>query len=184
MALVLSLALAAFAPPASSLHGPAVAHRCRRALPLMQDDKSATLQDDKSATPYAKLASVPAAGDAAALLVFAAIGRGNHNSDGGNIFTTAAPFLATWALLSPLLGAYKPADTRAAFLLAPLPTIAVAVPLGCALRGLLQGYQPPLPFWIVALIATTVLVEGWRFVFYTLDDTFDQFTAAILDDDD
>ena len=114
------------------------------------------------------------------ILLFAAIGRGNHNSDGGSVLTTAAPFLLTWALIAPLLGAYKTPETRAAALLDPLPAVAIAAPLGCALRGVLQGYQPPLPFWIVALIATTVLVDGWRLAFFSLDNAFDQFANAII----
>ena len=130
--------------------------------------------------PYLQLLTPRAAGDAAMLLLFAAIGRGNHNTDGGSVFTTAAPFLLSWSLVAPLVGAYRSPTTRTAALLDPLPAIAVSVPLGCALRGVLQGYQPPLPFWIVALIATTVRVEGWRLAFFALDEAFDQFADAIV----
>lgn len=141
-----------------------------------------------SSLPYGQLASAQAAGDAAALLLFAAIGRGNHGTDGGSAFTTAAPFLLTWLSVAPWLGAYgKPAASRTDALLAPLPAIAVTVPLGCALRGLLQGYQPPAPFWIVALIATTILIGGWRVAFFTygeFDSMVNRFTNAIIDEDD
>jgi len=34
--------------------------------------------------------------------------------------------------------------------------------LGCALRGVIKGYVPPLPFVIVTLIATLVLLGGTR----------------------
>ena len=51
------------------------------------------------ADSYARLLSVLAAGDAAAFVLFAAIGRGSHDSTTGNALTTAAPFLATWAAL-------------------------------------------------------------------------------------
>jgi hypothetical protein len=166
---------------------------CRRAAPLLQvnvDNKPPPVKTESADTaeasnplpalPYAQLLTPRAAGDVAMILLFAAIGRGNHNSDGGSVLTTAAPFLLTWALIAPLLGAYKTPETRAAALLDPLPAVAVAVPLGCALRGVLQGYQPPLPFWIVALIATTVLVDGWRLAFFSLDNAFDQFANAIV----
>ena len=136
-----------------------------------------------SKLPYAQLMSLRAAGDAGALLIFAAIGRGNHNSADGSALTTALPFIITWALLAPWLGAYKSVGTRTEALLAPLPTIVASVPLGCALRGVLQGYQPPMPFWIVALLATTVLIEAWRAVHYEFDSVFDKFADAIVDDE-
>ena len=136
-----------------------------------------------SKLPYAQLMSLRAAGDAGALLIFAAIGRGNHNSADGSALTTALPFIITWALLAPWLGAYKSVGTRTEALLAPLPAIVASVPLGCALRGVLQGYQPPMPFWIVALIATTALIEAWRAVHYEFDSVFDEFADAIVDDE-
>jgi hypothetical protein len=144
-------------------------------------DPSSTLS---SSLPYAQLGSVRAAGDAGALLIFAAIGRSNHNTDDGSALTTAMPFIISWALLAPWLGAYKRVDTRKEAMLAPLPAVAVSVPLGCALRGVLQGYQPALPFWIVALISTTVLLDIWRVMHFQLDSAFDEFADAIVDDDD
>ena len=51
------------------------------------------------ADSYTRLLSVLAAGDAAAFVLFAAIGRGSHDSSTGNALTTAAPFLAAWAAL-------------------------------------------------------------------------------------
>ena len=105
---------------------------------------------------YSQLLSLLAAGDAAALLLFAAIGRGNHDTATGNVLTTAAPFLLSWAALAPPLGAYagqRPATLREAATV-PVLAWAVAVPCGCALRGVLNDRMPAAPFWIVALIAT------------------------------
>ena len=42
----------------------------------------------------------------------------------------------------------------------------MAVPCGCALRGLLQGRVPAAPFWLIALIATLGLLEAWRLSYY------------------
>lgn len=55
-----------------------------------------------------------AAGDAAALLLFAYIGHTTHGSDGldvAGVLRTAAPFLACWFAISPFLGAYRRAAT-------------------------------------------------------------------------
>ena len=158
MLLLATLASSSFLATSSPGHGAAAVPRTHQ-LVLKAETPA-------SALPYAQLASVTAGGDATMLLLFAAIGRGNHNTDDGSVLLTAAPFLLSWALIAPWLGAYKPADTRTEALIAPLPSIAVTVPLGCALRGVLQGYQPPLPFWIVAIIATTVLLESWRAAYF------------------
>ena len=47
--------------------------------------------------------------------------------------------------------------------------------------------MPPAPFWVVALIATAVLLEAWRMAHYqatTLNAALDDFASAIVDDDD
>ena len=149
------------------------------------------LAPSKAAAPsdYAQLLSPLAAGDAAALLIFAAIGRGNHDTATGNVLTTAAPFLLSWAALAPPLGAYagrRPATLREAAT-APVLAWAVAVPCGCALRGVLNDRMPAAPFWIVALVATGVLLEAWRLAYHQasgVSAAMDDFVAAIVDDDD
>ena len=40
----------------------------------------------------------------------------------------------------------------------------VATPLGLVFRGLSKGYVPPTPFIIVSMVATAVLLVGWRSV--------------------
>ena len=159
------------------------------AWPCMVAQEPDTGGAAKLTEAYKGLLSVLAAGDAAALVVFAAIGRGNHASDAGNALTTAAPFLVTWAALAPPLGAYaSPArGTRLEAATAPLLAWAAAVPCGCALRGLLQQRMPAAPFWAVALAATAVLLEAWRMMHFqavTFNDALDRFVDAIVDDDD
>ena len=48
----------------------------------------------------------------------------------------------------------------------------VAVPLGCVLRGVIKGYVPPVPFVIVTMIATLVIVGGARVAFAFAEDFF------------
>lgn len=154
-------------------------------------ERSSSDEADKALRPpdYSQLLSPLAAGDAAALLLFAAIGRGNHDTATGNVLTTAAPFLLSWAALAPPLGAY--AEQRAATLreaaTTPVPAWLIAVPCGCALRGVLNDRMPAAPFWVVALIATGVLLEAWRLAYHqasSVNAAMDEFVAAIVDDDD
>ena len=127
------------------------------------------------------------AADAAALLTFAAIGRGNHNSADGSVLTTAAPFLLAWFAVSPAVGAF-PANARTVrdAVLPLLPAWALAVPAGCFCRGLLQDRLPASPFWIVALIATAVLLSAGRLALLQISEgerAIDRFVAAIVDED-
>ena len=83
-----------------------------------EDDAELTRRTDAvdgksmAADSYTRLLSVLAAGDAAVFVLFAAIGRGSHDTDTGNALTTAAPFLAAWAALAPPLGAYPARASR------------------------------------------------------------------------
>lgn len=78
-------------------------------------------------------------GDAIAILLFAYIGRSTHgdNAIDLELFKTAAPFLASWFFMSPLLGAYtRPATANVmSTLLSFSRAWAVSVPMGLALRG-------------------------------------------------
>ena len=60
--------------------------------------------DEDPGTRVAKLV----AGDVAAILVFAAIGRGNHGEGVfvGDVFATALPFLVGWFAVSPVAGTF------------------------------------------------------------------------------
>lgn len=127
--------------------------------------------------------------DAAALLLFAAIGRANHGVGDGDdalqTLATAAPFWVAWFVTSPLTGVYAQnrSDVTAARSNSNnnlvvdswkqiLPAWAVAVPLGCVLRGIVKGYVPPIPFVVVTLVATLVILGIGRLVFSIVEDFF------------
>lgn len=81
-----------------------------------------------------------AAGDAFFILLFAYIGRANHGDSAIDLalFATAAPFLASWFLISPLLGSYTRAATAnvSSTIQNFLRAWAVSIPMGLALRGM------------------------------------------------
>lgn len=115
-----------------------------------------------------KRSALLAAGDLAALVLFAAVGRANHGEGDalGAVLVTAAPFVAAWALAAAPLGAFGPEargrDVPAA-LLAGAKAWALAAPLGLALRAVSQGGRaPPLPFVLVTLLAGGGLLLAWR----------------------
>lgn len=121
--------------------------------------------------------------DTIMLLVFAAVGKASHSSVDGYglldvllaVAQTAAPFLLSWFLVAPLLGGYTPMATSADWKQSTIATTKawiVAVPLGCLLRGIVKGYMPPLPFVIVTLIATFVLLVGGRLLYTTAAELY------------
>ena len=73
----------------------------------MQVQMQNQLLEPQAAVRDLKERPVLAAGDAAAIVVFAGIGRMNHASDDGSVLLTALPFLVSWFLVAPLLGAYR-----------------------------------------------------------------------------
>ena len=51
----------------------------------------------------------------------------------------------------------------------------------------LQERMPAAPFWVVALVATGVLLGVWRAAYFqaaAVSQTVNDFTEAILEDDD
>jgi len=105
------------------------------------------------------------AGDAAALLLFATIGRANHHealSFSGSL-ETGFPFLMGWFLTAPFTGAFSShgGNPRTAAM-AAAKSWAIAAPLGIILRSIGKGYIPEKTFVIVSLVATAVLLVGWR----------------------
>ena len=75
----------------------------------------------------------------------------------------AAP--AGWFPAAFLLGSYgKEAQVSSvpAAVAQAAKTWAAGIPTGLVLRGLAKGYVPPTPFIIVSLVATAVLLVGWR----------------------
>ena len=116
-----------------------------------------------------------AIGDISAFVVFAAIGRSNHNEDGGLIDTllTAAPFALSWILISPFLGAYSRQATSAlsSLPLGILPSLAVSTISGLAIRAVIKGYTPPIIFAILTFIFPFILLCIWRAVYIKLVGT-------------
>mmetsp|Transcript_12191 Transcript_12191/g.22852 ORF Transcript_12191/g.22852 Transcript_12191/m.22852 type:complete len:253 (+) Transcript_12191:138-896(+) len=119
--------------------------------------------------------------DFAALVLFAGIGKANHDTTGGSTIdlqstlSTAAPFLFSWYATSPFTGIYKKDDhenessTTSHSILEAGKIAAqgwiVAIPLGCVLRGVVKGYVPPVPFVIVTMIATLIILGGARMLY-------------------
>lgn len=110
-----------------------------------------------------------AAIDFASLLTFAAIGKASHSADGSlditAVFITAYPFLFAWFSTSPITGIYSSDATMngpSEAVKAAAKGWALAIPLGCVVRGILKGYIPPLPFVVVTLISTAVILGGTR----------------------
>ena len=109
-----------------------------------------------------RVAAVALIIDVALLLVFAAIGRRNHDEGDtlAGVIGTAWPFVAGWLLGATAVGLRRaPLAVRRA-----LGTWAVALPTGLVLRGLDRGDAPPVSFAIVALLFTLVTLVGWRVV--------------------
>lgn len=110
--------------------------------------------------------------DLFAFTVFATIGRTNHGEglDPLSIVATAAPFVIGWIAISPLLGAYS-RNATAKLSQIPLQLAlpwAVATPAALALRGALRGTTPPIPFIVVSMVATLVLLSIARFAYISL----------------
>ena len=124
--------------------------------------------------------------DFVSFLIFASVGKASHSSDGNldilGIVWTALPFIFAWFVTSPLTGIYQStiiADTKKEQLIESLKVTIqgwiVAIPLGCAIRGCIKGYIPPLPFVFVTMISTLVILGLLRgtYAMFTVnnDDT-------------
>lgn len=147
-----------------------------------QNEISPSSQEDGSqfSTPLEK--PILAALDFISLTIFAAVGKASHSADGSldlaAIFTTAFPFLVSWFITSPLTGVYNDfakaggVEDENDFLNAFKTTVkgwAIAVPLGCIGRGLIKGYVPPVPFVIVTLVATLVILSIGRMLYTAVE---------------
>ena len=106
-------------------------------------------------------------GDSAALVAFAAIGRASHGESLWplELLSTAGPFLGAWLAAAPLAGGFSDAargSQPGPAALEAAKSWAVGIPAGLALRALLKGQLPPVPFVLVTLLSTGVLLVGWR----------------------
>jgi hypothetical protein len=112
------------------------------------------------------------AGDSAAFLTFAAIGRSSHGEAAGldaflAVVGTAAPFLLGWLLVAPWLGAFRERAiaTPALMLRTTLIAWAATLPFGLMLRAAMIGRLSPISFAVVTFIAVTVILGGWRLAY-------------------
>ncbi len=116
-----------------------------------------------------------AGGDVLALVLFAFVGKTDHNTINsgdpvGGVLLTAGYFIAPWLVAGALLGAFvdlgeqgRPYNlfTRA------LNTWLVAAPLGVVLRALAIGEEMiPLPFVLAAMAFGGLFLLVWRLLFW------------------
>ena len=110
--------------------------------------------------------------DTVSLVAFAGIGYAAHAPPGSldivAILKTALPFVIAWLATSPLTGVYSldnKENNIQSGLVTTLKGWIIAVPLGIVGRGLIRGVTPPVPFIVVTLISTLVIVGGARLMF-------------------
>ena len=151
-------------------------------------DTTTTTQTSKSSSSWSTPLDRPvlAGVDLLSILIFASVGKASHAANGEldplSILGTAAPFVISWFLTSPLSGVYDPrakncpSSSDQNVVVSELQTTAkgwiLSVPLGIVLRGVIKGYVPPIPFIIVTLIATLVILTGSRVLFSVVEDFF------------
>ncbi|WP_018131358.1 DUF3054 domain-containing protein [Effusibacillus pohliae] len=108
-------------------------------------------------------------GDLLMLILFAFIGQSEHKTFTtlGGTLKTAAPFMIAWGVVALIFGLYnmRHYETFAAMFKRTLPVWAIAIPAGLALRALFLGKGIKVPFLVVAMISTFVLLFVWRFLF-------------------
>jgi hypothetical protein len=115
-----------------------------------------------------------AVGDALVLLAFAAIGRASHSLTDGNplvaTLLTASPFLATWAVVAPLMYVYgkgvQALNSAGWWLAHTALTWLVAGPLGLALRLVLFRRPFILIFMLVTMATVWLMMLVWRGVYW------------------
>lgn len=141
---------------------------------------ASTAKKNDSGVPFSPLdRPVLSTIDTASFLIFAAIGSASHSAvdgsiDIGAVLVTAFPFLVSWFVSAPFVGCYTPEatkDVKAAAIQAAKGWI-IAVPMGCILRGVIKGYVPPVPFVIVTLISTLVILSMGRVGYTVLSELY------------
>lgn len=112
------------------------------------------------------------AGDSAALILFAVLGRGSHGEATGlaavgETLRTAAPFVVGWLAASPWFGVLSPQATHGLgpMLRATAITWAPALLLGALLRAAIIGRFSPPSFYVVTFIVGLLLLCLWRAAF-------------------
>jgi hypothetical protein len=110
---------------------------------------------------------VAIAGDIAALLLFASIGRSSHHEALGNVVKTigvALPFLVGWGISAGLAGAFRRdalTDSRLA-LRRTVPAWLFGGIIGLVIRSLIEHRLVPLTFAGIALTFNLLVLTAWR----------------------
>lgn len=153
-------------PPPPSPYGENV--KIERVETLGESRFSGVVSLDSGETPdnLGRIALL-VAGDAAALLLFAAIGRLSHHEPMslGALLGTAGPFMAGWFASAALLGGYGKAaqgGNAGAAAGAAAKSWALGIPAGLLVRTATRGYLPDPSFIAVSMAANGVLLVGWR----------------------
>jgi hypothetical protein len=115
-----------------------------------------------------------AVGDALVLLAFAVIGRASHSLTAENplvaTLLTASPFLATWAVVAPLMFVYgrgaQALNSPGRWLAHTALTWLVAGPLGLALRLALFRRPFILTFALVTMATVWLMMLVWRGIYW------------------
>lgn len=163
-----------------------------RAEPTDSIGNSSSSSSRRGGTPTSSSSSSPlnrpslALLDLISLLAFAAVGKASHAVGDGSfleeavgVARTAFPFVVSWFVTSFATGVYGPlmsddapksSSRLAASWAQTAKGWAVAIPLGCVGRGLLRGYAPPVPFVVVTMIATLVILGVVRMAYYYFID--------------
>lgn len=118
--------------------------------------------------PAATSGVIPAllVGDAVSFLVFAAMGRAEHQTGLGilAIVLTAGPFMAAWYPVALWLRAFKEKAVATPWTAVKgilMPWL-LAWPLGLQLRALILDRTIPLSFAIVVFVTNLLLLALWR----------------------
>jgi Protein of unknown function (DUF3054) len=123
--------------------------------------------------PYKRAVILLVIGDALCFLIFVALGRSSHKEASGfaaipQIIITALPFIASWFLVSPFVGAFRHkilAQPRSMVIRTALAWL-LAWPVAMLLRGIFVDHGvPPLSFAIIVLLFNMLLLLIWRWPF-------------------
>jgi len=113
-------------------------------------------------------------GDLFSILLFAIIGRQSHDMSTGvaafaTVFTTASPFIISWFLVAPWLGAFQPEAWQSAknAILVVLKAIVPTLIVSFLVRALFEGSSSPIIFYFVAGSFILLILVIWRLI-YTL----------------
>jgi hypothetical protein len=105
-----------------------------------------------------------AAGDVAAIVLFAVVGLLNHDEGitAAGLARNVLPIIGVWFAIAPFTGVYKRPGFRTMAV-----TWAIAVPIGVAIRAVAlhrAADEHQVAFAIVTLLVTLAFLSAWRAV--------------------